>query len=332
MINRNAGRSDDALECYKAVVAQGGEYAEDALLAIEAIYRTREDPEAYLAYVNSLGGAGRTEAQKEEVYFSSAEQIYLSGDYAKAQATLQAYLEKYPQAIYGAKAKFYLADCYRCRAAGAGRRPVPKRPGRRSGRRPGESALLQLASLSYEMGSYAKAYGAYLKLKEWPRWTPTANWPIGLMRSAFRARQWDDAIPDAASGGCLQGCRPAAGGPLCAGQVLPEHQPPRRGLRGIPAAGPGPFHRRRAQRPPISLSRTSTTAASSRASRRRCTALRRKPAARTTGWPRPSSCWEMLCRTGQPRPGKGHFRKHPFRLYLHRYPGRRTGPGGTQTP
>ena len=37
----------------------------------------------------------------------------LSGDYAKAQSTLQAYLDKYPQAIYGAKAKFYLADCQR---------------------------------------------------------------------------------------------------------------------------------------------------------------------------------------------------------------------------
>ena len=114
MIARNAGRSDDALDCYKQVVAQGGEYAEDALLAIESIYRTREDPQAYLAYVNSLGEkANRTDAQKEEVYFASAEQLYLSGEYAKAQLTLEAYLEQYPQPAFQAKAQFYLAECHR---------------------------------------------------------------------------------------------------------------------------------------------------------------------------------------------------------------------------
>ena len=199
MINRNAGRSDEALACYKAVVAQGGEYAEDALLAIEAIYRTREDPEAYLAYVNSLGGAGRTEAQKEEVYFSSAEQIYLSGDYAKAQATLQAYLEKYPQAIYGAKAKFYLADCQR--AAGQREQAADLYQAALEAGLDGalqESARMQYAVLQYELGNYANAYQAYLQLKENARMGANLELAtIGLMRSAFRARQWEDAIANA---------------------------------------------------------------------------------------------------------------------------------------
>ena len=199
MINRNAGRSDEALSCYKEVVAQGGEYAEDALLAIEAIYRTREDPEAYLAYVNSLGGAGRTEAQKEEVYFSSAEQIYLSGDYGKAQTTLQAYLEKYPQPIYGAKAQFYLADCQR--AAGQREQAADLYEAALAAGLDGalqETARMQYAVLQYELGSYAKAYDAYLQLKEHARMDANVELAtIGLMRSAFRARQWDDAIANA---------------------------------------------------------------------------------------------------------------------------------------
>ena len=197
MIARNAGRSTEALDYYKQVVAQGGEHAEDALLAIEAIYRTREDPEAYLAYVNSLGsGVGRTEAQKEEVYFSSAEQIYLSGDYAKAQTTLQAYLEKYPKAIYGAKAHFYLAECFR--AAGQKEKAADLYQQAMDLGLDGslrESANLQFAQLNYDLGSYGKAYGSYLQLKE------TAQFPsnrdiaqLGLMRSAYKARQWDDAL------------------------------------------------------------------------------------------------------------------------------------------
>ena len=197
MIARNAGRGDDALSYYKQVVEQGGEYAEDALLAIESIYRTREDPDAYLAYVNGLGSkANRTEAQKEEVYFSSAEQVYLSGDYAKAVNTLSAYLEKYPQAVHGAKARFYLAECYRMN--GAREQAADLYMASMDAGLEGalaETALVQYATLQYEMGSYGKAYGAYLKLRDSARMDSNRRLAVvGQMRSAFRARQWDDAL------------------------------------------------------------------------------------------------------------------------------------------
>ncbi|MBR4775066.1 MAG: tetratricopeptide repeat protein [Bacteroidales bacterium] len=197
MIARNEGRSDDALDCYKQVVAGGGEYAEDALLAIEAIYRTREDPDAYLAYVNGLGGSmKRTEGQKEEVYFSSAEQLYLSGDYTKAQATLQAYLEKYPKATYGAKARFYLAECYRFggnreMAADYYRQAIDQ--GLEGAL--AESATLQYASLNEALGSYGKAYRAYLRLEDIAVLEPNRLAArVGLMRTAYRSREWDDAL------------------------------------------------------------------------------------------------------------------------------------------
>ena len=199
MIARNAGRAEDALDCYKEVVAQGGEYAEDALLAIEAIYRTQKDPDAYLAYVNSLGqAANRTEAQKEEVYFSSAEQLYLAEDYAKAQATLLSYLEKYPQANYGSKARFYLAECYRF----TGNKELACDAYEQALNEGLEGALaegatLQLASLNYALGNYADAYRAYLRLKGSAQMEQNRKAAaIGLMRSSFRAREWADAIAD----------------------------------------------------------------------------------------------------------------------------------------
>ena len=197
MIARNAGRSQDALDYYKAVVARGGEYAEDALLAIEAIYRTQKDPDAYLAYVNSLGeAANRTEEQKEEVYFSSAEQMYLSEDYAKALVTLQTYLEKYPEPAFGAKAHFYLAECHRFtgnkeQACDEYQRAVSE--GLEGAL--AESATLQYANLSYNLGSYVQAYQAYDRLRVSAQLTDNRKSAyIGLMRSAFRARQWEDAL------------------------------------------------------------------------------------------------------------------------------------------
>ena len=197
MIARNEGKGDDAIAYYKQVVETGGEHAEDALVAIESIYRTREDPEAYLAYINSLGDkAGRTEAQKEEVYFSSAEQVYLSGDYGKASATLQAYLQKYPNAIHGAKAKFYLAECYRF--ADSKEQAADSYLAALDAGLDGalaESALVRYAALNFDMGNFGKAYGAYLQVKEKARMEENRTIAaIGLMRSAFKARQWDDAI------------------------------------------------------------------------------------------------------------------------------------------
>ena len=197
MIARNEGKGDEAIGYYKQVVEKGGDYADDALLAIESIYRTREDPEAYLAYVNSLGSkANRTEAQKEEVYFSSAEQVYLSGDYSKAIGTLQAYLEKYPKATYGAKARFYLAECYRIngnREQAADLYLAAMDEGLDGAL--SESALVQYALLNFEMGNFGKAYGAFLKVKETAKMDANRKLAtIGLMRSAFKARQWDDAL------------------------------------------------------------------------------------------------------------------------------------------
>ena len=196
-IARNQGRDEEALNLYKQVVRDGGDHAEDALLAIESIYRSRQDPDAYLAYVNSLGGdAHRSEEQKEEVYFSTAEQIFLSGDIAKATTTLQAYLDRYPRPVYEAKARFYLGECYR--ASGSLEQAADQYQAALEGGLDAalaESALMQYAHLNYALGNYGKAYGSYLQLQEQARLEENkASAAAGLMRSAFRAKQWEDAI------------------------------------------------------------------------------------------------------------------------------------------
>jgi len=196
-IARNQGKEEEALNLYKQVVSGGGDYAEDALLAIESIYRSRQDPDAYLAYVNSLGGSSsRSEEQKEEVYFSTAEQIFLSGDMTKAASTLQSYLERYPKPAYGAKARFYLGECYRSSGAleqAADAYQAALEEGLEDAL--AESARLQYANINYALGNYGKAYGAYLQLQETARFQENkATAAVGLMRSAFRAKEWEDAL------------------------------------------------------------------------------------------------------------------------------------------
>ena len=196
-IAKTRGESDNALDCYKRVVELKGPYTEDALLAIESIYRTREDPQAYIAYVNSLGSlANRTEAQKEEVYFSSAQQIFTSSDPQKAVSTLQAYLEAYPLGANNAKAHFYLAESYSRlsqwepavdeyeKAQAAGLSGAMK-----------ETATLGYARAQYALGNYQDAAKTYAKLKDIAKFDENIAFAqTGLMRSWFRAREWNSAI------------------------------------------------------------------------------------------------------------------------------------------
>ena len=197
MIARNAGNYTQALEYYKQVAGQGGDYADDALLAIESIYRTRQEPDAYLAYVNSLGDkASRTEAQKEDVYFSTAEEIILSGNYAKAESTFRSYLEKYPDGAKVPEAEFYLAESYRGlgdKEKACDHYAVALDKGLEGSFR--ESALLRMGELYYSLERYGKAFGSYMKLKSAARLDENKfAAALGMMRSAFRAREYEDAL------------------------------------------------------------------------------------------------------------------------------------------
>ncbi len=196
LVERNRGNVNVALTCYKLVVEQGGDYVEEALLAIESIYRTMEDPEGYLDYVDSLGDrVNRTDEQKEEVYFSTAEQIFMGGDAAKSINTLLGYLEQYPNGANVAKARFYLGESYR--AIGDRERAADAYAQALEGGLEGsfaETALLRFADISLELGHYGKAFGSYLSLKESARMPENvAAAEIGMMRAAFRAREWEDA-------------------------------------------------------------------------------------------------------------------------------------------
>ena len=115
-LSRNQSQFNDALEHYKTVVEKMplSGYAEDALLAIESIYQTRNEPEEYLAYIERIGkGATKTADEREMMIFNSAEQVFLSENYQKALVALQSYIDEYPSGSNVYKAEFYMAESYK---------------------------------------------------------------------------------------------------------------------------------------------------------------------------------------------------------------------------
>lgn len=202
MISRNRSEYNEALEYYKQVIRTmpRSEYYDDALLAIESIYQTKGEPEEYFAYVESAGlSSGKTADEKELVYFNSAEQVFLSGNYGKALVSIQKYLDAYPDGSKVAESNFYMAESYKSlgqkeKACDYYARVLDKVDEGSFA----ELSMLNFSELSYSLEHYADAYRGYTSLLGSARLESnilTAK--IGMLRSSYRARMYAQAISSA---------------------------------------------------------------------------------------------------------------------------------------
>ncbi|MCR5561500.1 MAG: tetratricopeptide repeat protein, partial [Bacteroidales bacterium] len=199
MAFRNLGQYETALNEYMQVVdlMPDSEYSEEALLAINSIYQTTGEPEKYIEYVEKNGlSIGKTTAEKEAVYFNTAEQIYIAGNYNQAVSYLRKYLSDYPDGTRRGDATFYLADSYR--RLGEKEKAVECFAAVDKYLKEGsfaESAALSYANLSYELERFQDAYAGYVRLGEMammPENVSAAR--LGRLRSASGAKMWNEVI------------------------------------------------------------------------------------------------------------------------------------------
>ena len=198
MIYRNRSENDKALGYYRKVVEDLplSEYADAALLAIESIYKSQNEPDEYLAYIESIGRSSlKTDEEKEMMIYNAAEQIFLSGNYTKALASLASYMDRYPDGRMMPDAWYYTAECYRMSGQPETACDYYRKVMDADGGSFREQAELNFAELSYSMQKYADAFNAYASLYVTAgnagfRFTALT----GLMRSAYRARMYDEAI------------------------------------------------------------------------------------------------------------------------------------------
>ena len=210
MVSRNTSDYEKALSCYKEVVRllPGSQYAEDAMFAIESIYQALQMPEKYLEYVeeNNLA-SGKSESDKENLYFNTAEQVYLSGNYVQAAASLQKYLDSYPEGSHVTNAIFYLAESY----AALGNKEkacdyYEKVIDASDAGSFAESSMLSSAELNYSLERYSAAYDAYLRLRDRAKIDDNRVMAFyGMMRSAYKARSYAQAAEAASAVEALSG-------------------------------------------------------------------------------------------------------------------------------
>lgn len=199
MAYRNMKSYDKSLADYKQVVEilPDSEYAEEALMAINSIYQTTNEPEKFLEYMQSRNlSVGKTPAERENIYFNTAEQIYLSGGYDRAVTSFLKYLQDYPDGAKRGDAWFYLADSYRAisdkeKACSAFKQAATElKEGSFA-----ETAAYNYAKLSYELQHFNDAYEGFCMLQDVAKMDENkAAARLGKMRAAYQAHNFEDAI------------------------------------------------------------------------------------------------------------------------------------------
>ena len=196
---KKLGKLEQACDSYRKVIDGGSGYAEDALAAIESIYQTKDEPEEYIAYIETIGkGATKTADEKEDMIFGSAERIFLAENHDRALVSLQSYKEKYPDGRYVYKADFYMAESYKKlgkleQACDSYRKVIDGGEGSFV-----ELSMLNFSDISYRLEKWDDAYGGYSSLFSSALLENNKFVAMtGMMRSAYRGHEWAKAIENA---------------------------------------------------------------------------------------------------------------------------------------
>ena len=199
MVLRNSSKFDEALVCYKQVVEEmpDTKYANEALEALGPIYNAKGDPEGYILYLeaNNLS-VGSSEADMMKLYYNTAEQVFLAGNYSGAVTSFTRFIKQYPTAKNIPTAYYYMAESYK----NIGQKEKACEYYRKSleeglGGSYAELAMVNYAALSYSLEHFEDAYTAYSSLlAQNEMLSSKLDAQAGKMRSAYRARMYGEAV------------------------------------------------------------------------------------------------------------------------------------------
>lgn len=204
VVKHNMGNLQDALKEYQSLVKKlpSSPYVQDALLSIQSIYTALKQPEKYIEYLeaNNLS-TGRTPEEKRALYFNTAQQVFLAGNYKGAINSFNKYLNMYPNSEKTSDAYYYIAASYKSLSQKEKACEYYAKVlslGVESSSY-AEFAIMDYALLSYSLERYKQAYDLYMKLTS-KQFTmiSKADAYTGAMRSAYRASDYTNAIDAAA--------------------------------------------------------------------------------------------------------------------------------------
>ncbi len=107
----NQGNKEQAKKYFKDLIRNFPKTPEaiDAADYLKAIYIDENNPDEYVAFINTIPGFHVETGKLEQEIFQAAQEKYFNGDYAAAKTSLKSYLKRFPEGAFATDAHYYLA-------------------------------------------------------------------------------------------------------------------------------------------------------------------------------------------------------------------------------
>lgn len=201
LIELNKGNQGEAINYYKQILSEAPQSPEsqDAIAGLESIYNERGEAQEFLSFLDRAGlSKTRSVTDRESILFSSAERLYLNGNYGGAVNSLTSFLSSYPQSAKSVQSLFYLGDSYNRigkpeLALDSYKRVMEIGEGSFT-----ELATLNYANISYSLENYKQALEGYSSLALIARLDNNKKEAImGRLNSFFMDKQYENAVAEA---------------------------------------------------------------------------------------------------------------------------------------
>jgi len=170
----------------------------EALSQLKDVYSALGQPEKYIALVESRPGTSIGDTEKDELFFTSAYDLYQDTLWAKSIDAFNKYLSTFSNPIHELESQYLVARCYLKLKNEDGATKAYKQILTKGSNRFTEEAALFVSEKEYEQENYELAIVNYLKLLEvstFPKNTLIAH--IGLMRSYAFQKEFNGGKPHA---------------------------------------------------------------------------------------------------------------------------------------
>lgn len=106
----NQNKLVQSAEAYKWVIKTypGSDESRVAMQDLKSVYIDLNNVEAYVQFINSLGGAKFEVSAQDSLTYFAAENLFIKGNEKGAKTALHNYLQSFPQGAFSIKAHYYL--------------------------------------------------------------------------------------------------------------------------------------------------------------------------------------------------------------------------------
>jgi TolA-binding protein len=195
----NLNNNNEAIAQYKKLLNDypNSPEAEDALNNLRAVY-VEEGRAGEYADVARQAGKPLSVSAEDSLTFSVAEMQYENGN-ANALASLESYLQRFPNGTYSTNANYYRAEIYGTKKDWNKALSAYAIVAERAPNTFAERALLASSRINFfELKNYAEAERYYAQLKQFAAGQESKLEAMrGLLRSQYQQQKWQQAVDNA---------------------------------------------------------------------------------------------------------------------------------------